>query len=295
MFGNVLVGVDGRSGGRDAVALARQLADTGAKLTLVHVDTAEPRPSHAITPGRVQEDRTASAELLERERDAAGADVAVLDIPAGTAGAGLHEAAEASEADLLVVGSCSRGAFGRAMLGDDTRAALNGAPCAIAIAAAGYAVKAAPFATIGVGYNGSPESMFALKAAQRLAASSGAEARVREVITLPTYGYTGIVPPPIGESIDLTLKAANDRLEKLPDVHGKAVCGFTGEELATFGDELDLLVVGSRGYGPMKRMVSGSTSNYLERHARCSLLVLPRSAGARELQEQSQGAAAGVV
>ena len=55
--------------------------------------------------------------------------------------------------------------------------------------------------------------------------------------------------------------------------------GLAGEELAAFGDEVQLLVVGSRGYGPMKRLILGSTSGYLERHARCSLLVLPRSAG----------------
>jgi nucleotide-binding universal stress UspA family protein len=40
---------------------------------------------------------------------------------------------------------------------------------------------------------------------------------------------------------------------------------------------VDVLVVGSRGYGPLKRLVLGSTSDYLERHARSSLLVLPRS------------------
>jgi nucleotide-binding universal stress UspA family protein len=59
-------------------------------------------------------------------------------------------------------------------------------------------------------------------------------------------------------------------------VHGDAVYGLAGEELAAFGSRLDLLVVGSRGYGPVKRLVVGSTSDYLERHARCSLLVLVR-------------------
>jgi nucleotide-binding universal stress UspA family protein len=29
----------------------------------------------------------------------------------------------------------------------------------------------------------------------------------------------------------------------------------------------------------VRRLVLGSTSDYLERHARCSLLVLPRAAG----------------
>lgn len=37
MFDNVLVGVDGRQGGRDAIALAKALASPAAKLTLAHV------------------------------------------------------------------------------------------------------------------------------------------------------------------------------------------------------------------------------------------------------------------
>ncbi|HEV3318115.1 MAG TPA: universal stress protein [Solirubrobacteraceae bacterium] len=36
-------------------------------------------------------------------------------------------------------------------------------------------------------------------------------------------------------------------------------------------------MVGSRGYGPVKRLVLGSTSDYLQRHARCPLVVLPRT------------------
>ena len=53
---------------------------------------------------------------------------------------------------------------------------------------------------------------------------------------------------------------------------------MTGEELAAFGDDVDILVVGSRSYGPVRRLMLGSTSEYLERHARCSLVVLPRAA-----------------
>ena len=86
------------------------------------------------------------------------------------------------------------------------------------------------------------------------------------------------MPPDIGESIDLMLAEANDRLKELSGVEARAVYGLTGEELAAFGDEVDILVVGSRSYGPVRRLVLGSTSDYLERHARCSLLVLPRIA-----------------
>ena len=45
--------------------------------------------------------------------------------------------------------------------------------------------------------------------------------------------------------------------------------GLAGEELASFGEEVDLLIVGSRNYGPVKRLMLGSTSNHLQRHARC--------------------------
>jgi hypothetical protein len=37
MFDNVLVGVDGRPGGRDALVLARQLAAPAARLTLANI------------------------------------------------------------------------------------------------------------------------------------------------------------------------------------------------------------------------------------------------------------------
>ena len=190
--------------------------------------------------------------------------------------------AEEQGADLLVVGSCSHGVFGRAMLGDDTRAALNGAPCAVAIASRGYADHPTPIAKVGVGYNGSPESKAALAVARELAAPTRRTVHALEVVSIPTYAFTaGSSRPSIGESIDVMLQEANARMKALPDVEGRAVYGLTGEELAAFGDEVDLLVVGSRGYGPVRRLVLGSTSDYLERHARCSLLVLPRAAAGR--------------
>ena len=54
---------------------------------------------------------------------------------------------------------------GRVLMGDDTRAALNGAPCAVAIASRGYQCQPHQLETLGVGYDGSPESSLALGAA----------------------------------------------------------------------------------------------------------------------------------
>jgi nucleotide-binding universal stress UspA family protein len=278
MFKNVLVGVDDRQGGRDAIALATHLVDGAGKLTLLNVHSGVLRPVDAAIPGAVGAESERSHVLLEAERKRAGVEAELVSVISSSPGRGLHQQAEEQQADLIVVGSCSRGAFGRAMLGDDTRAALNGSPCAVAVAAHGYSEAPVPIAKVGVGYDGSPESEAALAMARTLAAPTRASVLALEAVSLPTYAYTGIVPPAIGESMEVMIEEAKDRMRALPDVEGRAVYGFAGEELAAFGNELDLLVVGSRGYGPVKRLVVGSTSEYLERHARCSLLVLPRVA-----------------
>ncbi len=202
MFKNVLVGVDGRANGRDAVALAAHLTDPTGKLTLAYVHSGSLRPVHAVTPGLVDVERDESHELLEQERAAVGVSAELVSVVATSPGRGLHQQAEEQHADLLVVGSCSRGALGRVMLGDDTRAALNGAPCAVAIAARGYAENPAPFTNIGVGYDGSPESTAALAMARELASATRADVHALEVVPIATYAYTGMMPPAIGESID---------------------------------------------------------------------------------------------
>jgi nucleotide-binding universal stress UspA family protein len=276
MFENVLVGVDGSVNGRDAIALASRLLGPAGKLTLANVRAGETLPLQAMQPGVLAEERDASLQLLERERADADVEAELLSLFAASPGAGLHRQAEAQDADLLMVGSCSRGPFGRVMLGDDTRAALNGAPCAVAIAARGYASQPTPIAKVGVAYNGSPESERALAKAREVAEPTRARIEVLEVVSIPSYAFTGLMAPSIGDSVELMLGEANARLSKLADVTGRAVYGLAGEELASFSKDVDLLVVGSRSYGPVKRLVLGSTSDYLERHARSSLLVLPR-------------------
>ncbi len=280
MFENVIVGVDGRPTGRDAIELARRLVGPEGKLTLANVHSGELRPTRAVTPGLPAAEREASHVLLERARAETDLDanVELVSFVALAPGRGLHDLAEERGADLLVVGSCGRGVLGRAMLGDDTRAALNGAPCAVAVAARGYAEHPLPLASIGVGYDGSPESEAALAAARAVAAQHRAKLVALEVVSIPAYSFTGLAPPALGETIDAMIADAREQLRTLEGVEGRAVYGLPGEELAAFGGEVDLLVVGSRNYGPLRRLVVGSTSDYLERHARCSLLVLPRGA-----------------
>lgn len=287
----MLVGVDGKSNGRDAIALAGRLTEPGAKVTLVHVHPGEHNRLHAIRTDRLEKEQKDSVDLLESERSRAEIDAVLASVVAESPGAGLHRKAEEIEADLIVVGSTSRGALGRAALGDDTRAALNGSPCAVAIASRGYCEHPKAIETVGVGYNESPEAATALAAARTVAAPTGAAIKLLEVIAVPSYAYGGMLAP-VGESIDVMLKEAQVRIRELPGVDGDVVFGLTGEELAAFGEGVDILIVGSRSYGPLRRLVSGSTSDYLQRHARCSLLVLPRVTPHGEDEQEPGGAGA---
>ena len=55
--------------------------------------------------------------------------------------------------------------------------------------------------------------------------------------------------------------------------------------------DLDLLVVGARAYGPVRRLLLGSTSTKLARHAACPLLVAPRALTASPTRRLPPGAA----
>ena len=61
---------------------------------------------------------------------------------------------------------------------------------------------------------------------------------------------------------------------------GEVVTGNPATELAYAGNDLDLLVTGSRNYGPVRRLMLGSTSTRLVHEAPCPVLVLTRGAEA---------------
>lgn len=274
MFNNVLVGVDGHEGGEDAIALARMLVADGGDLTLAYVSPGDPYARPATTGRRVQAVERAE-KLLEQARERAGVAANLRWRRSSSAGRGLHELAEVIDADLLVVGSSARGLLGRVLLGDDTRAALNGAPCAVAVAPAGYSRRPESVGVIGVGYDGSPQSEHALQVASGLAAQTGAKLSAFEVVSLPKVAF-GPGPLPVSDTIDALVEQARRRMAAVDGVEARVAYGQPADELAAYSASVDLLIVGSRGYGPIGRLVHGSTSQQLARAARCPLVVLTR-------------------
>ena len=254
MFRQIVVGVDEQQGGQSAIALAKTLLARGGELTFAYVYAGDVFFYRAASAGVVDSERQRAFDMLKKTCEETGVDAHLRWRGAPSVGQGLHELCEVFEADLLVVGSSRRGLLGRVLIGDDTRAALNGAPCAIAIAPAGYSREPAVMREIGVGYNGSPESEHALELARLLAADTGAKLSAFEAIVLPA-GFFTTARMVLNGAVDAVVAEARERILALGGVEAHAAYGHPAEELALYSASLNLLVVGSRGYGPIGRAV----------------------------------------
>jgi nucleotide-binding universal stress UspA family protein len=221
--------------------------------------------------GAAAEDAAALARALAAA--AGGARVSEVRVPDGeSVGRGLHDAAVEQGADLIVIGSSTRGLLGRILAGDDVIATLRCAPCAVAIAPRGFAGSEAGLRTIGVGYDGSPQAEAALAAARALA-DEGTEVRALGVATPPQ----GLVTP-LGVSAVAAIEAKREQIERCigeldGGVQGRVVDGIAHQRLAELSREVDLLVVGSSQRGKVGRVLLGSTSESLSRQAESPLLV----------------------
>ncbi|HET6506076.1 MAG TPA: universal stress protein [Baekduia sp.] len=287
-FTKVIVGDDRQDGGADALALARALAP-GAELILATTHPGDPVLSRARQPAYDALLHDDAEAALARRRDEAGlpADTRLLVRADSSPARGLHRLAAAEEAGLIVVGSARHGAVGRLLLGSVGRAVLYGAPCPVAVAPRGFAARAAAPRTIGVAYDHGPEARHALDVAIDVARDVGAAVTIREVVAadlLPAVaGYPMMNVAEISRDL---LDNARTRLDavvaELPadgvEVTSEAVLGTSAERLEELADETDLMITGSRGYGPVRRVMLGSTADRLIHHAPCPVLVVPRGA-----------------
>jgi nucleotide-binding universal stress UspA family protein len=291
MFRQVLVGVDEDDlGSRDAIALGKRLAGDDGALTFGHIFHADTSVPYGFQDPTLPDRGDEAHALLERVAARAGVSVHLRWEGAPSVGRGLHELADAIDADLLVVGSSRHGRLGRVELADDTRAALNGAPCAIAIAAAGYADSQPELVgEIGVGYDGAPESTHALAVARTLASELGSKLSAFQAVSLPLFGYSGLSRTgPTAATAEEMVERARQGIVALGGVEAHAAYGDPAEELTVYSASIDLLVLGSRNYGPLGRLINGSVPDRLARTARCPLLVLPRDARAASTASESQ-------
>jgi nucleotide-binding universal stress UspA family protein len=270
MFDNVVVGVDDYEAGRDALELAKLMVSLDGDLLLVYVEVVMRTPGPDTDPQWQLDDRRRALERLASVRDGAHANAQLLTVQAGSVAPGLHEAVR-RHGDLLVIGASRRDEFERTIVGDDTRQVLEDAPSAVAVAPSGYATRVPSLDTIGVGYDGSPESEQALTVASELARERGAELSAFEVVAEPMSASD----PVSGQwALEARLEKAEKQLAELGDVKSHVAAGDAAQALARYAESVDLLVVGPHDYRRRDRLTGGSTAQRLADSLACPLLVL---------------------
>jgi nucleotide-binding universal stress UspA family protein len=189
--------------------------------------------------------------LLDPRRDAiTDATAEVTAYSDSSPARGLARVAAARSADIVVVGSSHRAGLGLVLPGSTGERLLHDTPCAVVIVPRYVrARRVAPLARIGCGYDGSAHAEAALATARALT------------------------------------RIADGEL----DVIDTAAPADPAQRLVAYSDALDLIVIGSRGKGPLKAAVTGSAASHVIREAACPVLVVTHDPPSLVLRSQHPG------
>jgi nucleotide-binding universal stress UspA family protein len=284
----LIVGVDGSERSRDALALAVQLAEPGQRVVLAHV-----HPYGQLSDLLSGEDyerlvrEVAESTLSTQQTLHPGTERAMQLVSNRSPAAGLHDLAAEKDAALIVVGSSHRSGLGRVFAGSVAESVLAGSPVPVAIAPRGLADSEDSIRIVGCGFDGSPEAHEALGWAADIARRRRARLEVLAVHARMAFAGVSSAGAFGYQSADDTLrgtleKQMRDAIASLgPGVgaRGRLLDGDPSTALVDASTEVDLLTLGSRGYGPIRTVLLGSVSRTVVREGACSVVVLPRGAG----------------
>jgi len=287
--GPLIVGVDGSGRSRDAIGLGQQLAlALPGELMAVYVHTLDELDTVTSVHYSDEAERLAAQQTAAKRAKVAAlaAEMGAADVQlrqATSAAAGLHDQAIGSDAALVLLGSSSRAGLGRVLLGGTAERLLSGSPVPVAVAPNDYASREARLAVIGVGFDGSPEARQAVRWAADLTDRSGASLRLLAVVAPMAFGGTAAGAwgtQTVSQVLARELQSETERLAEALSadlaVDPHVFRGSPPKLLVEHSQELDLLVLGSRGYGPIKSVLLGGVSSYVLRNAHCPVMVVPR-------------------
>jgi nucleotide-binding universal stress UspA family protein len=199
--------------------------------------------------------------------------------PAGVARA-LQIVIGEEHANLVVVGSSKRGVIGQVAPGTTAQRVINGCACPVVVVPHGYDPPN-QLTTVGVAFVPTPEGRRALREAAIIAQMCDADLRVLTVVK-PGIGADASAGPTrqAAECSRAQLEATlADAIAELADgarAESEVLVDDPAHALASVSPHLDLLVMGSRGYGPGLAVLLGGVSRRVTMKARCPVLVVPR-------------------
>jgi nucleotide-binding universal stress UspA family protein len=285
-------------GSEDARAATRWLArfplpDSSAVLVVAVVDV----PHSALEGAPVPAFREAARDEASRVAEQARADLArrwpasaVVTVE-GDPREAVVRVAEEWQADLLVLGARGLGAIERFLLGSVSLAVAHRADCPVLV------VKGRPKSLDSalVAVDGSADAVHAARFVGSLPLAPGTRIRLFGVLE------PARVPTSAPEYVQAALQDAvrdlvADRRQVLESVFAELAAelqakgliverqiatGHAAERIlaAAAARATDLVVVGARGLGPLRRMLLGSVSDRVLRDADCPVLLVKRTPG----------------
>lgn len=262
-------------GGHDALVLGAQLArltELTAVFATVYPADGMGYSAYARDPRWREKLETVARKRFARVRELIGGSLGSAEpefapLGPGPTGPTLAEYAEEIGAAVLVVGSTGHGLLGRLAPGSTVQRLLPTARCPVAIAPRGYRhTGTAGIAVVTVAYDGSPEADRAAVLAVHLASRSGAALRFVTVAAAE-------------EAVPAAQAIVNKGLAQAPveiDAFSDIIVGRpVAETLAGLPGRTDVLVIGSRGYPLMRKILLGGVAGVLVRTARYPVVVVP--------------------
>jgi len=287
----IVIGHDGSDSGDDAAALGAQISgSTGEDLVVVAVYPQE----NPIGMGRVdaewvgyvREHAEAVSASARRFLDERGVTADYRVVGSHSAAHGLDDVAEETGASMIVVGSAHKGARRRISTGSTGERLLHGAICPVAVAPRGWRERPSGEGVkrIGVAYLDAPEARVALQVAAGLVERTGAALTLYTVVAPRAEIFAPVTGRDGEEAFMAAVREAaraalDEALASIPfEAADELLEGDVVDELAALDDhECDLLVCGSRGYGPVRRVLLGGVARKLTRRAACPVMVVPRA------------------
>jgi len=237
-----------------------------------------------VVAGYEENERGEDALVLAKrvvERDRGELDV--VHVEKGSPADTFQALAERGDADLVVLGSTHHAHIGSVAPGSVAEHLLQGARCRLVIAPKGYSREDHSqdrLRVVAVGYDGMAESQAALEEAAALALKFGGAMKVVGVMTpVPPIGAAAAAQAGAEAGPDFQTRLHQAVAELPPEVRALPVLERGDPvrkllEVAEVG--IDLLVLGSRGFGPVMRLLIGSVSSRVIRGAPCPVMVVPR-------------------
>lgn len=275
----ILWATDGSPPADAAGQIIAKIADpTSAEVMVVSID-AQVR-SGAANGSTAEEIAARGAKILVD----AGFD-ATVRVGRGHPGIEILRIVEQERYELTATGAGSTRWLGRLLLGSVSTRVLHGSPSSVLVTHEPPGSRTP--SPILAGVDGSDDAKFAVETLLAFADPARTAVKVLCVQESPTVVFVPHAPfgaslppsPEVGRELkELAWHIAEHAIERL------ASHGFQAEPAVVTGtpavsllqeaesDESDLVVVGSRGLGPVSRTLLGSVSDRVARHARATLV-----------------------